>query len=559
MNSSRKRLAYRSVLTVPRAEPVLDTVRRISAQWLRRKYETAPLNSGRYHLDDTSVLNVEVSYSGEAAEHATHLQLLEERPEATWLSTITTVADADGALVLVALELFPNGEGTPRLGRAGLVPDLVRDLKPFDGPVPLTAEPAEVTAGRVGALVDVLCEPARLKPVIVAAHPLHDDPVWSDRVDKAMLRCAGAASLYLLRDVNAVNAFRTEIGEHHYLTPGSIRMFLTEVEPGWPQDGPRHRLWTGVRISNPADSAWLGVARTVQRISAEAPVPEPLSRLTFSGIADRNHEERQAALSVIRPSEELAAMHRDIDVLTALLTQADEELKAGALRADLSARSIASLEQQLAMAKAYGYQDTEDALSAFNDLERARAENDELRRQLRGTGRYEANRLAQPLPGQPNSFEELWERLNAWDGIRVTADKDRALVLDEGERSRVWAAKAWQGLRALDSYARAACEGFKGGFYQYCESPPPGMASWPHKQVAMTESESTMNAWGKERIFSVPLQVHPSGRQVMQAHLKLHSRGSPSPRIYFLDDTKGSTGQVIVGYIGPHLTNTKTN
>lgn len=45
----------------------------------------------------------------------------------------------------------------------------------------------------------------------------------------------------------------------------------------------------------------------------------------------------------------------------------------------------------------------------------------------------------------------------------------------------------------------------------------------------------------------------------MQAHLKIASKGSISPRIYFLDDVKGVTGKLIVGYIGPHLTNRKTS
>ncbi|MGW4898389.1 hypothetical protein ACWEQL_40040 [Kitasatospora sp. NPDC004240] len=97
-----------------------------------------------------------------------------------------------------------------------------------------------------------------------------------------------------------------------------------------------------------------------------------------------------------------------------------------------------------------------------------------------------------------------------------------------------------------------------GGFYQHCTSDRPGAVNWPHKQYAPAESETTMNKWGEERIFAVPIEVDPSGRKEMQAHLKIDSKGSTSPRVYFLDDTKGVTSQVIVGYIGPHLTNTKT-
>ena len=44
----------------------------------------------------------------------------------------------------------------------------------------------------------------------------------------------------------------------------------------------------------------------------------------------------------------------------------------------------------------------------------------------------------------------------------------------------------------------------------------------------------------------------------MQAHLKVDSRGSVSPRVYFLDCT-AEHGEIVVGYIGRHLDNTKTN
>ncbi|MFD8622864.1 hypothetical protein ACFV4E_03045 [Streptomyces hygroscopicus] len=149
--------------------------------------------------------------------------------------------------------------------------------------------------------------------------------------------------------------------------------------------------------------------------------------------------------------------------------------------------------------------------------------------------------------------------MDDFEGVLVTADRSKALELDEGERARVWAAKAWNALRALDSYTQAAREGLNGGFYQHCTSDRPGAVNWPLKQFAPAESDTTMNRWDAERIFAVPEDVDPSGRKEMQAHLKLGSKGSTSPRIYFLDDTEGITGRVIVGYIGPHLTNTKTN
>ncbi|MFE2024563.1 hypothetical protein ACFW9V_05305 [Streptomyces hygroscopicus] len=561
MNLSSNPLAHRTILTVPHSENPFRDVRRISSRWLTRKFGSAPLTSGHHHLDQMSVLTNHAAYLTDGAEHAIRLQLREDKPDATWRTTITAVAFEDSsALLSVSLEVFPNDDTPLAPVRPGLVRDLVRDLKPIDGLAPLTLDAQSVSAEGVDALIDVLCDPARHMPVIVAARPIRPDPLWSERMAKAMRDCAGAAALYLLVDTEAVDAFRAAIGEYHRVAPGAVRTFLTEVDPAWPKDASRHRFLTVARMSDSQDHAWRGLARTVQRISTEAPLPDALRTLAFPDDASRRHrQERQAALATVRPSDELAVMRKDVEDLKALLAQADEELKEAARTAELSALTVASLEEQLhaAMERADG--DMEEALRALDDVERARAEADILRRRLRDAGRYDDTVVVEQPRGVPDSFEELWERLDDFEGVLVTADRSKALELDEGERARVWAAKAWNALRALDSYTQAAREGFNGGFYQHCTSDRPGAVNWPLKQFAPAESDTTMNRWGAERIFAVPEDVDPSGRKEMQAHLKLGSKGSTSPRIYFLDDTEGITGRVIVGYIGPHLTNTKTN
>ncbi|MFI1700102.1 hypothetical protein ACH419_29550 [Streptomyces bobili] len=560
MDLNSNPLAHRTTLTVPRAENVFQDVRRISAQWLTKKFGSAPFTSGHHYLDQVSVLTNQAAYLPDGAEHAIRLQLREDRPDATWRTTITAVAfEDDSALVSVGLEAFPNGNAPLSPGRPGLVRDMVRDLKPTDGLAPLTLDTLSVGAQGADALVDVLCDPARRMPVIVAARPVRNDHVWSDRMRKVMPNCAGAASLYLLEDTDAVDAFRDSIGEYHRVAPGAVRTFLTDVDPAWPQDGPRHRFLTMARMSDPGDGAWFGLARTVQRISTEAALPEALRSLSFPDTGQRHRVERRAALAVVRHSNELETMRNDVAELKTLLAQADEDLKEAERTAELSVRTVTSLEEQLHSAVERTDGDMEEAVRALDDVERARAEADVLRGRLRDAGRYEDTVVVEQPQGVPDSFEDLWERLDALDGVMVTAVKGKALELDETDRARVWAAKAWNALRALGSYSQAAKEGFNGGFYQHCTSERSGAVNWPLKQLAMTESDTTMNMWGSERIFPVPKEVDSSERIEMQAHLKLDSKGSTSPRVYFMDDTKGATGQVIVGYVGPHLTNTKTN
>ncbi len=381
-------------------------------------------------------------------------------------------------------------------------------------------------------------------------------------MQKSTQQSAGAASQYLLEDADAVDAFRATIGDYHRVAPGAVRTYLPEVDPAWEQDGSRHRFITMARMSDCRDRAWLGLAGTVQRISTEAPPPEALRVLSFQDTGQRQREERRAALVATRPAE-LAAMQREVTELRELLAMAVEDLEEADRSAELSARTVASLEEQLHAAGEREASNLEEALRALDDVERVRAEADVLRRRLRQAGRPGDTVIVEQPPGVPDSFEELWERLTEFPRIQFTADKATALELDEADRARVWAAKAWRGLRALDSYAHAQADGqgVNGGFYQFCTS---GKArseavGWPHKQLAMTESESTTNRWGAERIFPVPEEVDASKRGEMQAHLKLDGKGNTSPRIHFLDNTRGATGRVIVGYIGPHLTNTKTN
>lgn len=561
MSLSSNPLAHRTILTVPRAENLFRDVRRISARWLTGKFGTPPPHSsGHHHLDEASVLTNQAAYLANGAEHAIRLQLREDKPDATWRTTIAAVAlEHSAALVVVSLEVFRNNDVPLFPGRPGLVRDLVRELKPADGLASLTLDAQPVGVGCVDELLDVLCDPDRRMPTIVAARPLLPDALWSDRLKRAMAQCAGAASLYLLDDIETVNAFRAMIGEDHRVGPGAVRTFLTEVDPAWAKDASRHRFLSMARMTDPYDQAWRSLAHTVQRLSTEAPLPDVLRSLPFPDDAGRRRDERQAALAAARPSAEVAQMGKDIEELRELLAQADEDLNEASRTAELSARTMAALEEQRDAALERAEGDMEEALRALDDVERVRAEADELRRRLRDAGRYADTVVVEQPAGVPDSFEELWERLGEFEGVLVTADKSTALTLDDEERARVWAAKAWNALRALDSYAEAARDDFKGGFYQHCTSDRPGTVSWPRKQYAPAESDTTMNRWGEERVFFVPKELDSSGRMEMQAHLKLDSKGSTSPRIYFVDDTKGVTGQVIVGYIGPHLTNTKTN
>ena len=129
-------------------------------------------------------------------------------------------------------------------------------------------------------------------------------------------------------------------------------------------------------------------------------------------------------------------------------------------------------------------------------------------------------------------------------------------TLDADEKAADWARELWKALRALNAYAEES-EFFQGGFWEWCEHSNSEHNLWPAtpKKLAMKESDTVKNdsrLWRMRR-FLVDSKVSPNGYQHMEAHLKIAEGGGQHiPRLYFHDDAKGRTGQIHVGFVGPH-------
>ncbi|WP_190128412.1 hypothetical protein [Streptomyces mashuensis] len=543
----------------------------MSGAWLRKKFPraTVQLGTGQHTLDRSSLLLSQAAYDDDGAEYATRIQLREDKTEATWRTTVTAVRSSTGGTVSVDLECFPNSAQTLRTGKPRLIRDLVAKLEPRDGMARLSVNALRVPHDRVHFLVDVLRDPQRQTPTVVAARPTQADPLWSERVAGTMRQLAGDASMYLLWDLATVDAFREEIGHDHRVGPGCVRTFLPLVDPAWAPDAARHRFMGPSRLTDPADQAWRGIARRIYALALERPLPPQLSAVAFPDrFAEQQRQERRETMDKARLLTSVPAQRKgehdeelrvEVTLLNGLLEQADKELSELGRTVELAERTNTSMQGQLQAVIVERDNEIEDHLTTLDALQRARAEADRLRLLLLRQGRSEeVAEAAESLPGVPSSFEELWERLAELEHLTVTADRRITFGLDEHAMSRTWAAKCWTALVSLDSYVAAAKAGFNGGFYQFCTTTPPGAKAYPFRQVAMTETGQTMAQYGHERQFP----ALDGGRVGMQAHLKLATRGI-APRVYFLDDVKGtqgwSAGRLVVGYIGPHLTNTRTN
>ena len=158
-------------------------------------------------------------------------------------------------------------------------------------------------------------------------------------------------------------------------------------------------------------------------------------------------------------------------------------------------------------------------------------------------------------PETVDRFADLRSTARQWlHHIVIPKSAERELEsLDKAEKSSVWAQKAWHGLRALNDYAQRRGD-FNGGFWEWCESKHP-IYRWQANEdtLAMSEGDYVMSHLKDTRTFGISSQVTPDKKIVMEPHLKIQKGGGENiPRIYFHDDTRGNTGKVHIGFIGPH-------
>ena len=161
-------------------------------------------------------------------------------------------------------------------------------------------------------------------------------------------------------------------------------------------------------------------------------------------------------------------------------------------------------------------------------------------------------------PPAVSSFDELFVYASEFLPYLWLNEETRstAVQLNERPEGMYWAQLAWSALEALNDYAHAKNDDqVVGDFYTYCVNAPAGWRSIPPGQVAMHESESTMqnSVMREARAFRVPSTVHTDELLVMEPHIKVVKKGSAVPRIHFFDDTQGWTRKILVGYVGPHL------
>ncbi|WP_459647594.1 hypothetical protein [Kitasatospora sp. Ki12] len=504
-----------------------------------------------------------------------------------------TVATAAGGPTWLRLEAETHSTGSGvRTPCRVPVPELARSLLPLldatDGPTAVRTAPRVITADEVDALIDELCDPERRLPTVVASVPVNL-PLehWvEDVVGPLCHQLPGLATAYVL-DPGARTGFNVAL-EYHTVYGGAVRTYLPEVDPASRQDSARHPVLARGRIEQDLRRAAGLLAREPRRLAADQPLPPPLAAVPVLRVPAPQLRRAADPAGPVEPATRATPARSAASATPA----APDSLRAPATPAapaDLTELAELAREEQQDRAEQQARADELEQVRRTLRLERhdrrdrgqGREGHDgrearEARPRTGGralTGRHCITSGTGPAVGQhpvappvdgfgkPGNFTELISRLGEFPLLTFTGDQKATLALDELQRTGAgWARLAWDGLTALQEYAEAAVRGTAGGdFKQWCEHTPEGCHRFPPRKAVRGESRTVFShtKWKRERMLPVPECVDASRRAFMGAHLRIGG-GRTAPRLHYLDDCSGS-GRIYVGYIGLHLTNTRTN
>ena len=519
--------------------------------WLRGKnYDITRFDEGDSRIGRGAVLLHNGANSADGSQ-TWRWQLREPQEDGAWLSSLVVQGPAKAnenarSWFWVEVEFAPRGppsdaEHATRAGVPRLARGLLARVESYDSLAILSNEPRIVGADGIDYLIDVLCDPDRRLPAIIAsAHPSLDFEEWRGIAAWATRYLPGIASIYLL-DPLGTSAFMENIGRPHAVWGGAVRTYLPDVDPAVPDEALRHRVLSGSRIlSDPSRAAGI-LSALPRRLAAESPLPEPLTGVNRALLA-RTHASIASS---------------DVEAMRAQLTELVEER-------DLA---LALAEEEENRANTF-FTDRESALAELAERDQRVWDLENLVRSLRkhlvASGRAtEANLLLEAQAAPPATFGELLDWIESeLNLVEFCGDRNKALALDRSPEADTWVRSSWEALRAMQEYAQGKTAiGFAGDFKMWCDNPPADSYVIPSGKIIRDESETVRNSpkWRREREFAVPHNVSESGRTFMGAHVRIGASGNGriSPRLYFHDET-GRDGKIYVGYLGAHLTNTRT-
>lgn len=405
--------------------------------------------------------------------------------------------------------------------------------------------------------------------------------LWENGLDKELRRAQApldkkrltVPTFYPLREVTRTvelldETVRQRVAES--LSTLSHETVLPVEESSKPELVKPESAAPGAHVSDGSGSAVVSEPAPQRSESPHLAWYKPLRRLIrrfLPSFNPRSYTELESGVAAL--SSGLDAMN---EAHSELVTQCDKLRDQLAATKDRLDETVRDSEEKSELLLRKGKRDEGELREAQAEREALRKRNNFLEWKLKNPDAKDSERnfVEEQLDTAPQGMSELYDRMTQGGYDSVTryvvlsepdAMIDDILKLDALDGGR-YAAEFWNYILVLRDYMRAREAGdFSGGnVHDYLANPPDGYRTCSASRHKSNESETVKRneTMRKERTRPVPPEVDSRGEIEMWAHFAPTHCDQNAPRMHYYPDTT-KTGKVYIGYIGRHLTNTKTN
>lgn len=612
-------LGYRAIARLDDSEDAVLAAESQLAAWLREKKQQGSLTvadwngEGDHELGPNARLTVVCDPERQDGSRRRLYRLRETNNAGVFTVSLSALSapQAKGfpqtLVVDVDVDASTAGEAVSKVAPPRLIRRILEAHRAVDGQTALTGEPQIVRGAEADAVLAAILDQTRTASVIVAPSPWPDgENEWRNAVRSLTTHSVGVASTFVLDD-GATKLVAAGLPPSHGIQKGVIRTFTPQVDTESPDDALRHpklypaTLLKYVHRGKVRDNLTKLHARSTRMRFIERELPSDvrrgldiLSRAEAETLRTRDVERRvnesarpQSALfdtteNFVLGQTSFAHLQRIasrwlgseprqpdslFNELDRLIERKTIEVSRQAEDLDKAAETQEKLESELRELKSQVENLSFDLAVAEESRRKNNREVSILRHRLVEFGKPELTYVEDEseLWSPPDDILSLLDRITpggethlAFSRVEFTGDIDKALEVDEREPTPRYAHAFWDYIHVLYAYAEGCQEGrIGGGVHHYLTTDSIGGHKCPPDRHAPRETDMTMSRWGNERLFPVPTGADQSGQVFMEAHFKPTWRDTFAPRMHYFDDTNG-TGKIYIGYIGRHLTNTKS-
>ncbi|MBJ69550.1 MAG: hypothetical protein CL463_06575 [Acidimicrobiaceae bacterium] len=344
--------------------------------------------------------------------------------------------------------------------------------------------------------------------------------------------------------------FEGRVGRSLSLQPGEIRVFPpNEIEMGSVIAPP------SIEAKDIRNNDYVWVRKQVFRILQPYLLARTLPQSCMKALRLLRESQDEIANDPASPSEtSTTALEKEVEGLRTELLEKSREIEEyrneNLYLQDELIRKDQQLHDELIRKDQQRRDGEEFLVGELNKLEAeleartAMAIRHNLSRSIRGASSDHSREIRSVSEAIEKAEKYLNNYLEIPENVSLQLDK-----MDQTDRSESWGKSIFKAFLALSSYAQ---DGSGGNFYDWNAK---GLEfAIPKGDIAMTESENVRQRQylREQRMLPVAIELDPSGKIFMEAHIKF--RGNLSPRLYFFDDTgpEARTGKIHIGGIDPH-------